>query len=85
MSHVLDRPAWNALTTRHSALSEGGALAKRYDPSIIPFAAARDDSDEALQALATLPAPGEGLLLAEPRASFCRPDSSRSIPRASCR
>jgi len=67
MTHVLDRPTWNALTTRHAALSEGGALAKRYDPSIIPFAAARDDSDEALQALAALPAPGEAMLFAETR------------------
>jgi ribosomal protein S18 acetylase RimI-like enzyme len=65
MTHVLDRPAWNALTTRHAALSQGGALAKRYDPSIIPFAAARDDSDEALQALAALPRPGETMLIVE--------------------
>lgn len=63
MTHVLDRPVWSALTTRHAALSQGGALAKRYDPSIVPFAAARDDSEASLQALAALPAPGEEMLL----------------------
>lgn len=65
MSHVLDRPAWNALTTRHAALAEGGDLARRYPPSIIPFAAARDDSAEALEALGALAAPGETMLIVE--------------------
>lgn len=63
MSHLLDRPVWSALTTRHAALAEGGALARRYDPSIVPFAAARDDSAEASAALGALARPGEGLLL----------------------
>ncbi len=63
MAHVLDRPAWSALTTRHAALAEGGALAKRYEPGIIPFAAARDDSAESLAALAALPRPGEEMVL----------------------
>ena len=66
MTHVLDRPVWNALATRHAALAEGGALARRYDPSIVPFAAARDDSRECLAALAALPRPGELMALAEP-------------------
>lgn len=65
MSHVLDRPVWSALASRHAALSEGGPLARRYDPSIVPFAAARDDGAEALAALAALPAPGEDLLLVQ--------------------
>jgi ribosomal protein S18 acetylase RimI-like enzyme len=63
MSHILDRPVWSALTTRHAALAEGGDLARRYDPSIVPFAAARDDSGESLAALAALAGPGESLLL----------------------
>lgn len=61
--HPLDRPIWSALTGRHAALAEGGALARRYDPAVNTFAAARDDSAPALQALAALAKPGSGLLL----------------------
>ncbi len=64
MSHILDRPVWSALTTRQAALAVGGELAKRFPPSIIPFAAARDDGVDALIALAGLAAPGESLVLA---------------------
>ncbi len=63
MKHILDRPVWSALATRHAALAEGGALARRYQPSIVPFAAAHDDSDESLAALGKLAGPGESLLL----------------------
>jgi ribosomal protein S18 acetylase RimI-like enzyme len=65
MSHVLDRPVWNALSQRQSAVAEGGAHALRYMPSIVPFAAARDTGEESLNALAALPRPGESMLLAE--------------------
>ena len=54
MAHILDRPIWSALTTRHAALAEGGALARRYPASIVPFAASRDDSPESLRALQEL-------------------------------
>lgn len=65
MSHPLDRPAWNALTTRHAALAEGGALARRYPPSIIPFAGARDASEESVRALGALPRPGETMAIVQ--------------------
>ncbi|MCB1503295.1 MAG: GNAT family N-acetyltransferase [Bauldia sp.] len=65
MSHVLDRPVWNALRTRHAALAEGGPLARRYPPAVIPFGAARDDSDESLRALAALLAPDDTMMMAE--------------------
>jgi predicted GNAT family acetyltransferase len=68
MTHILDRPVWSALTTRHAPLSEGGALAKRYDPTTVPFAAARDDSEDALSALAALAAPGEDMVLLQAKA-----------------
>jgi ribosomal protein S18 acetylase RimI-like enzyme len=54
MRHILDRPVWSALSTRHAALAEGGDLAKRYPPSIVPFASARDESPESLGELAAL-------------------------------
>lgn len=62
MSHVLDRPIWNALNSRHSALAEGNGSAKRYNPSIHPFACSRDESPESLRALADIAAPGETLV-----------------------
>jgi predicted GNAT family acetyltransferase len=57
--HVLDRPVWESLATRHAALSEGGPLAKRYLTDVNLFASARDDSIEALNAMAELVKPGE--------------------------
>ncbi len=65
MPHILDRPAWNALQTAHAGLAEGDALAMRYPPSIVPFAAARDDAPESIAALAALPAMGEMMALVE--------------------
>ena len=59
MSHVLDRPVWHALNTRHAALSEGNSLAKRYSPSVHPFASSRDESAESLAGLADIAIPGE--------------------------
>lgn len=62
MNHALDRPIWSALNSRHAALAEGDGMAKRYRPSIHPFACSRDDSPESLAALARLTAPGETLI-----------------------
>jgi ribosomal protein S18 acetylase RimI-like enzyme len=62
MSHMLDRPVWNALNTRHAALALGGDLAKRYAPPIHPFASSLDESPESLAALAAIAAPGETLM-----------------------
>lgn len=62
MSHMLDRPIWNALSTRHAALAEGGDLARRYAPDIHPFACSRDNSPESVRALADIAARGETLV-----------------------
>jgi predicted GNAT family acetyltransferase len=45
MSGPLDRPVWNALTTRQRALAVGDARARRYRPEINLFAAAADPRD----------------------------------------
>jgi predicted GNAT family acetyltransferase len=58
-AHVLDRPVWESLASRHASLSIGGALAKRYRRDVNLFASARDDSPAALGALAALVEPGE--------------------------
>lgn len=63
MSHVLDRPVWNALTSRHAALAEGDSLARRYAASVHPFASTRDAGAESLAALAALARPGETLVV----------------------
>jgi ribosomal protein S18 acetylase RimI-like enzyme len=65
VTHILDRPAWNALHTAHAPLAMGGALARRYPPSIVPFAAVADNSPDSLAALAGLPAAGETMALVE--------------------
>jgi predicted GNAT family acetyltransferase len=52
--HPLDHPVWNALTTRQQALAEGEALARRYPPSIAPFAAMADTSAQSFAALGAL-------------------------------
>jgi predicted GNAT family acetyltransferase len=50
----LDRPVWASLSSHHIAGSLGGPLARRYAPDVNLFASARDDSPEALAALAEL-------------------------------
>lgn len=65
MKHLLDRPVWSALTTLHQALAEGGERARRYRPSIVPFAATGADDADSLQALARLLAPGETAVLVQ--------------------
>ena len=62
MSHILDRPVWSALTTRQAHLAEGGPLAFRFPRDIVPFAAARDASDEAVAALTALAGPGDDIV-----------------------
>lgn len=59
MEHVLDRPAWMALTSRQSGLAVGDGQALRFDPDHGLFAGAADGSAEALAALAAL-VPAEG-------------------------
>ena len=58
----LDRPIWSALASRHAHLSEGGSLAKRYQPTVSAFAATMDDTASSLQALFDLSSDGRSLL-----------------------
>ena len=63
MKHVLDRPVWSALRTRHASLAEGDTLARRYPISIAPFAATDNEGNESLRALAKLASTGDNVLL----------------------
>lgn len=65
MSHILDRPIWSALTTRHAALAQGGARALRYPADVSMFAAPADASVESIRALAALPDADKGLLMVQ--------------------
>jgi predicted GNAT family acetyltransferase len=56
---ALDRPVWSSLNTAHAALSLGDGLARRYLPDVNRFASARDDGEDALQALARLVRPAD--------------------------
>ncbi|MET1414154.1 GNAT family N-acetyltransferase [Roseibium sp. HPY-6] len=59
MNNPLNRVVWSALTSRQSRISIGGARARRFDPEISPFAASKDNSAGALDALADLIAPND--------------------------
>lgn len=61
-AHVLDRPVWNTLATRHARFAVGGDRARRFAPDIGPLAGARDDQPESLAELAEL-VPIDGTLL----------------------
>jgi predicted GNAT family acetyltransferase len=64
----LDYPVWTALTTRQSALAEGGALARRYPVAVAPFAALADMSAASFTALGALMSPSEIAVLFTPEA-----------------
>lgn len=62
----LDRPVWNALTTRQADLAVASGAAVRIDPVYGPFAAARDAGAEAGAALAdTLRGPEDRIGIVE--------------------
>ena len=62
--HPLDRPVWNALTTRQRDLAVGDELARRFDPEVGPFAAVAHDDVEHLARLGELVAEhGRAVLL----------------------
>ena len=57
--HPLDRPVWGSLSSCLEPLGMGSALARRFKRDVNLFASARDDSPEALAALADLVPPDE--------------------------
>ncbi|HEY0267589.1 MAG TPA: GNAT family N-acetyltransferase [Rhizomicrobium sp.] len=63
--HPLDRPVWNALTTRQAYLARGPAHALRFDPDHGLFAAAADPADGS--GLAALIPAGAAIALVETR------------------
>jgi predicted GNAT family acetyltransferase len=82
MTHILDRPVWTALETRHASLAQGDALARRYPPSVSLFAATGDDRPESLDALRALASPGETLLVVQSTEALV-PNGMSPLSRAS--
>ncbi|MER8429320.1 GNAT family N-acetyltransferase [Mesorhizobium caraganae] len=81
MSHILDRPVWSALDTRHRIFANGDKLARRYPASIVPFAATATDDAESLQAFGRLVSPGESVIMAQADA-IALPDGLSAISTA---
>jgi predicted GNAT family acetyltransferase len=77
-THPLDYPIWTALTTRQSAIAEGGALARRYPVPVAPFAGMADLSAENFAALAALMSPSEIAVLFTPDA-VTAPDTFKVV------
>ena len=65
LSHLLDRPIWNALTTRQAAIAQRVGAAVRLQADIGVFAAAADSSADSRAALAALGCGDDGLWLVE--------------------
>ena len=79
MTELLDRPVWNALTTEQAHLAAVSGATVRMDPDYGPFAAARDDGDEAQAALAaTLRGPDDRIGVVE-RAAWPVPEGLRVL------
>jgi predicted GNAT family acetyltransferase len=65
-SHPLDRPVWNALTTRQAHLALGDpSIAVRFPPDIEPFGATAADTPEQLSALGALTPKDAGVAIVE--------------------
>jgi len=63
-AHALDNVIWSALTSKHSSIAQGDALARRYPVEIARFAAMRDTSAASFESLTRLPLiPGDQLAL----------------------
>lgn len=63
----LSRPVWQSLTGYHARFSTGNDLARRFLPDVNMFASPREDTRDAMQALAQLIKPGEEVyILQEP-------------------
>ena len=76
---ALERPVWSMLTGPQKGLAVDGGAALRIDPRYGPFAAARDQSDEAQAALAALLAgPDDRIWLVE-REEWPAPAGTRTV------
>jgi ribosomal protein S18 acetylase RimI-like enzyme len=79
--HILDRPVWNTLATRHARFAIGGDRARRFAADVGPLAGARDDEPESLTELAEL-VPVDGTLLLLQAVPIALPPSLAAVTTA---
>lgn len=75
----LPNPVYAALSTADAPFALVHGLARRFPPDIIPFAAVREPSAEALLYLVPLLAPGEEVYLTASEGETVHPTSSLSV------
>ncbi|MGN6375420.1 MAG: GNAT family N-acetyltransferase [Sphingomonas sp.] len=83
MTHPLDRPVWNAFTTRQRRFATGDAHAIRVDPAVGLFAAMADDTPDCRAALAKL-LPAEGVVGLVERTVPALPAEACVVKTAEC-
>ncbi len=76
ITHALDRPIWDSLTTGHHTLAKGTGYAKRFPRNISPFAAIPDESGQSLNALAELLTQVDECMLIQTDPIICPDDCS---------
>jgi predicted GNAT family acetyltransferase len=81
-AHPLDRPVWNALSTKLAGFALGGERARRFAPDIGPLAGACDDTPESLAELAAL-IPSDGTLLVLQADEIVLPPNTVALTTAS--
>jgi predicted GNAT family acetyltransferase len=81
--HPLDRPVWNALTSRQSCLAEGDGRALRFVADHGVFAASADATPESLAALTAL-IPADGVVWTVEAGEMPQPPGTILMKAASC-
>jgi ribosomal protein S18 acetylase RimI-like enzyme len=82
MTAPLDRPVWNMLAGPMASLAQGDGAARRIVPGYGPFAAARDASPEAQQALAVLLSGSDDEIWVVEREAWPAPHGTRVVRTA---
>jgi predicted GNAT family acetyltransferase len=79
---LLDRVVWSALNGRQRGFMTGGPLARRFAPDVSPFAVSKDNSRQALDALAGLIGPGDDRVYLLQAEGIALPDALEAEVRA---
>lgn len=81
--HGLDRPVWNALTTRQNVLARGDMAAVCFDPDYSPFGAAADTDPNSLAGLSRL-IPHDGAVWTVEVPGFPMPMAAKVARQSGC-
>ena len=78
VEHILDRPIWGSLTTRHARFAEGEGAALRFQADISRFAAMDEDDSDGMAALGALIASTGQIAVAQLSPVDC-PEDARQV------